>query len=228
MADERAHPIDDERAERQRHHDEEVARLQEVAARTARERDQVQREHDQLRGEHDQLRGEYDRLQRAHDRLKRQHKRLQQQLAAARRAGFRQAAPFAKDRPQGRGGQPGRRAPAAGIRGAGHGAYYVLWHMLEAWRPLLFGDEAHHAKATRDAVAPATRSEAALRKVHSKTLDDGSEVHSFHTLLTLLSSIVRNVCRVPGAPPDVPTFDVVTTPSAKQQRAYRLLESIKL
>ena len=39
MADERAHPIDDERAERQRHHDEEVARLQEVAARTARERD---------------------------------------------------------------------------------------------------------------------------------------------------------------------------------------------
>ena len=107
-------------------------------------------------------------------------------------------------------------------------AYYVLWHMLEAWRPLLFGDEAHHAKATRDAVAPATRSEAALRKVHSKTLDDGSEVHSFHTLLTLLSSIVRNVCRVPGAPPDVPTFDVVTTPSAKQQRAYRLLESIKL
>ena len=107
-------------------------------------------------------------------------------------------------------------------------AYYVLWHMLEAWRPLLFGDEAHHAKATRDAVAPATRSEAALRKVHSKTLDDGSEVHSFHTLLTLLSSIVRNVCRVPGAPPDAPTFDVVTTPSAKQQRAYRLLESIKL
>ena len=107
-------------------------------------------------------------------------------------------------------------------------AYYVLWHMLEAWRPLLFGDEAHHAKATRDAVAPATRSEAALRKVHSKTLDDGSEVHSFHTLLTLLSSIVRNVCRVPGAPPDVPTFDVVTTPSAKQQRACRLLESIKL
>ena len=107
-------------------------------------------------------------------------------------------------------------------------AYYVLWHMLEAWRPLLFGDEAHHAKATRDAVAPATRSEAALRKVHSKTLDDGSEVHSFHTLLTLLSSIVRNVCRVPGAPPDAPTFDVVTTPSAKQQRACRLLESIKL
>ncbi len=105
-------------------------------------------------------------------------------------------------------------------------AYYVLWHMLEAWRPLLFCDEDQHAKTTRDAVAPATRSEAALRKVHSTTLDDGSEVHSFHTLLTLLSGIVRNVCRVPGAPSDAPTFDVVTTPSATQQRAYQLLETI--
>ncbi len=105
-------------------------------------------------------------------------------------------------------------------------AYYVLWHMLEAWRPLLFCDEDQHAKTTRDAVAPATRSEAALRKVHSRTLDDGSEVHSFHTLLTLLSGIVRNVCRVPGAPSDAPTFDVVTTPSATQQRAYQLLNTI--
>ena len=107
-------------------------------------------------------------------------------------------------------------------------AYYVLWHMLEAWRPLLFGDEDQHAKATRDAVAPATRSEAALRKVHSKTLDDGSEVQSFHTLLTLLSGIIRNVCRVSGAPPDAPTFDVVTTPSATQQRAFQLLEGIEV
>ncbi len=105
-------------------------------------------------------------------------------------------------------------------------AYYVLWHMLEAWRPLLFCDEDQHAKTTRDAVAPATRSEAARRKVHSRTLDDGSEVHSFHTLLTLLSGIVRNVCRVPGAPSDAPTFDVVTTPSATQQRAYQLLNTI--
>ena len=106
--------------------------------------------------------------------------------------------------------------------------YYVLWHMLEAWRPLLFCDEDQHAKATRDPVAPATRSEAALRKVHAKTLDDGTDVHSFHTLLTLLSGIVRNVCRVPGAPPDAPTFEVVTTPSATQQRAYQLLEDIEV
>ncbi len=49
---------------------------------------------------------------------------------------------------------------------------------------------------------------------------------SFQTLLKQLSSIVRNTCRVPGADPDVPTFTVVTTPNAKQQRAYDLLETI--
>jgi transposase len=107
-------------------------------------------------------------------------------------------------------------------------AYYVLWHMLQAWRPLLFSDEDLQAKATREPVAPAKRSEAALRKAQAKTLDDGTEVHSFHTLLKLLSGIVRNVCRVPGAPPDTPTFEVVTTPSAKQQRAYQLLETIEV
>jgi transposase len=107
-------------------------------------------------------------------------------------------------------------------------AYYVQWHMLEVWRPLLFCDEDHEAKARRDPVAPAERSEEALRKVHSKTLDDGSEVHSFQTLLKNLSGVVRNVCRIPGAPPDAPTFDVVTTPNAKQRRAYQLLEAIEV
>jgi hypothetical protein len=107
-------------------------------------------------------------------------------------------------------------------------AHYVQWHMLEAWRPLLFCDEDQEAKAKRDPVAPAKRSEAALRKVRSKTLDDGSAAHSFQTLLKVLSSIVRNICHVPGAGPDDPTFEVVTTPSAKQQRAYDLLGTIEL
>jgi len=107
-------------------------------------------------------------------------------------------------------------------------AYYVQWHMLEAWRPLLFCDEDQGAKATRDPVAPAKRSDEALRKVHSKTLDDGSEVHSFQTLLKVLSGIVQNVCRIPGEGPDTPTFNVLTTPNAKQQRALDLLGSIEV
>ena len=107
-------------------------------------------------------------------------------------------------------------------------AYYVQWHMLEAWRPLLFCDEDQQAKASRDPVAPAKRSEPALRKVHTRTLDDGTEAHSFRTLLKHLSAIVRNICRLPDSGPDAPTFEVVTTPDAKQQRAYDLLESIRL
>ena len=106
-------------------------------------------------------------------------------------------------------------------------AYYVQWHMLEAWRPLLFCDEDQEAKRTRDPVASAKRSASALQKVHSRTLDDGSEVHSFQTLLKLLSGIVRNVCRIPGTPPDAPYFEVVTQRSATQQRAYELLETIE-
>jgi hypothetical protein len=70
------------------------------------------------------------------------------------------------------------------------------------------------------------RSEVALDKVHSKTLPDGSTVHSFQTLLKELSTIVRNVCHRPGASTDEITFDVVTTPSPTQQRAFDLLKSI--
>src|SRR5881397_337439 len=74
-------------------------------------------------------------------------------------------------------------------------AYYVEWHMLTAWRALLFCDEDQQAKQTRDPVAPAKRSKEALRKVHTHTLDDGTEAQSFRTLLESLSTIVRNVCR---------------------------------
>ena len=106
-------------------------------------------------------------------------------------------------------------------------AYYVQWHMREAWRPLLFCDEDQEAKKTRDPVATAKRSAPALKKVHSKTLDDGNKTHSFQTLLNLLSSIVRNVCRIPGTHSNAPTFEVVTQRSATQKRAYELLETIE-
>ncbi|MFQ5381862.1 MAG: IS1634 family transposase [Dehalococcoidia bacterium] len=107
-------------------------------------------------------------------------------------------------------------------------AYYVQWHMVEAWRPLLFCDEDEQAKASRDPVAPAKRSAPALQKVHARTLDDGTEAHSLRTLLEHLSAIVRNVCRLSGSGPDAPTFDIVTTPGAKQQRAFDLLENIHM
>lgn len=105
-------------------------------------------------------------------------------------------------------------------------AQYVVWHMIESWRELLFCDEDQQAKQTRDPVAPAKRSDAALNKVHSKALDDGTPVHSFQTLLKDLSSIVSNTCRRQGGSDDEPTFTLVTTPSPGQQRAFDLLKSI--
>ncbi len=107
-------------------------------------------------------------------------------------------------------------------------AYYVEWHMREAWRELMFADPDQQAKATRDPVAPAKRSKAALTKVARHTLDDGTPAHSFASLLAELATIVRNTCPTPGAGPDAPTFEVLTTPNAKQKRALELIQQIRL
>ncbi len=107
-------------------------------------------------------------------------------------------------------------------------AYYVEWHMREAWRELMFADTEQEAKATRDPVAPARRSKAALAKAARHTLDDGTPAHSFATLMAELATVVRNTCRTPNAGSDAPTFEVLTTPNAKQQRAFELLQQIRL
>jgi|SRR5579859_6894089 len=107
-------------------------------------------------------------------------------------------------------------------------AYYVEWHIREAWRELTFADTEVQAKATRDPVAPARRSRKALAKVARHTLDDGSPAHSFSTLLAELATIVRNTCHTPHAEPDAPSFEVLTTPNAKQQRALDLIGQIQL
>jgi len=107
-------------------------------------------------------------------------------------------------------------------------AYYVEWHMIQAWRPLLFCDEDQEAKAGRDPVAPAKRSESALRKAHSRLLDDGTTVHSFQTLLSYLSKIVQNKCRRKGAKPHEAFFQITTTPDSKQQKALDLLKTISV
>ena len=106
-------------------------------------------------------------------------------------------------------------------------AYYVEWHLREAWRELLFADPEPQAKAVRDPVAPAKRSDAAQAKVARRQLDGGWPVHSFQTLLDALSGIVRNTCRTPGATADDSTFAVVTTATAHQRRALDLVAQIR-
>lgn len=107
-------------------------------------------------------------------------------------------------------------------------AYYVEWHMRQAWAPLMFADEDQAAKLVRDPVAPAKRSKAAMKKVASRTLDDGTPVHSLQTLMRELQTIVRNTCRTPQGADDAPTFELTTTPTLKQKHALELIGLIKL
>jgi transposase len=106
-------------------------------------------------------------------------------------------------------------------------AYYVEWHMREAWRDLMFADPDQQAKATRDPVAPAKRSEAAMKKIKTKKLDDGTPAHSFSTLMAELATIARNTCTTPKAGPKTPTFDILTTPNDKQRHALELIKKIR-
>ena len=105
-------------------------------------------------------------------------------------------------------------------------AYYVEWHMRQAWAPLLFADTEQAAKATRDPVAPAQRSSSAQDKASSHTLPEGQAVHSFATLLTELATLVSNTCRTPHAAPDTPTFNVLTSATAYHRRALALIDDI--
>jgi transposase len=106
-------------------------------------------------------------------------------------------------------------------------AYYVQWHMIEAWAPLTFKDEAE-ADLTRlaDPVAPARRSAAALAKVRTRTLADGTPAMSFTRLLAHLATIVRNTLKPRSARPGEATFTLTTRPTPKQQQALDLVAAI--
>ena len=53
-------------------------------------------------------------------------------------------------------------------------------------------------------------------------------LHSFSTLMADLATIARNTCRTPSAGAEAPTFDIVTTPYAKQQHALGLIQRIRV
>jgi hypothetical protein len=97
--------------------------------------------------------------------------------------------------------------------------------------PLTFADQAG-ADAARlaDPVAPARRSQAALAKVHTRTLADGTPAMSFTRLVAHLATIVRNTLRPKSARPGEATFTLTTRPTPKQQhprpcRRHRRVDS---
>lgn len=102
-------------------------------------------------------------------------------------------------------------------------AYYVEWHMRTAFASILFDE--HDRKAAHDlrrsVVAPAHRSPRTMRKVRTKRTDDGLPMHSFHTLLADLATIVKD--RIQPKQQGIPAFDKFTVPTPLQQRALDLL-----
>jgi hypothetical protein len=103
-------------------------------------------------------------------------------------------------------------------------AYYLEWHMRQKLAPMLFDDtDKQAAEAARaSVVAPAQRSEAAVRKQTTGVTPDGLPVHSFRTLLTDLATLTRNTV-VTAIAPGLP-LTVLARPTPVQRRAYELLE----
>lgn len=102
-------------------------------------------------------------------------------------------------------------------------AYYVEWHMRRALSPILFEDDDKAAaeKKRASVVAPAQRSDNALRKAATKQTTEGIPVQSFHSSLKDLATVVKNRVRTKGT--ERGSFEIVTTPSSLQKRAFELL-----
>lgn len=101
-------------------------------------------------------------------------------------------------------------------------AYYVEWHMREAWAPLLFQDEElSQQRQLRDPVAPAQPSASARRKKSTRQSSEGLPLHSFKTLLAELARRCRNTCRVKTE--TASSITMVTDPTPLHARALQLL-----
>src|SRR5208283_3474490 len=103
-------------------------------------------------------------------------------------------------------------------------AYYLEWHMRRKLASMLFDDtDKQAAEAARaSVVAPAQRSEAAVRKQTTGMTSDGLPVHSFHTLLADLATLTHNTI-ITAIAPALP-LTVLARPTPVQRRAYELLE----
>ena len=91
-------------------------------------------------------------------------------------------------------------------------AYYVDWHLRQAWSSLLFAEEdLETMQAERDPVAQATPSAAARAKKQTHANCNGVRVQAFGSLLSELSTQCRNECSIPAAPTN--TFTLETEPT---------------
>ncbi|HEY3731645.1 MAG TPA: IS1634 family transposase [Steroidobacteraceae bacterium] len=103
-------------------------------------------------------------------------------------------------------------------------AYYVEWHLREAWAPILFHDhDRPAAQAARSSpVAAADISDAARRKRSRRRSDDGLPVSNFGGLISHLATLTLNLV----ASPQAPNANIVLTtrPTPLQNKALELLD----
>jgi transposase len=97
-------------------------------------------------------------------------------------------------------------------------AYYLTWHLRQAWKPLLFDDE--QPPTQTDPVAKAHRSKAAEQKAQSKRTTAGERCHSLTTLLDELATRTQNTIRLQGGA----SFTQLTKPTPTQAHALTLIE----
>jgi transposase len=106
-------------------------------------------------------------------------------------------------------------------------AYYVEWHLRQAWAPLLFEDEERvEQRKQRDPVLPPQPSDSVQRKKHSHQTADGLPVHSFDSLLKELASRARVTYALSSdkaLPTAKTTFRQLTPPTPVQARALELI-----
>jgi transposase len=107
-------------------------------------------------------------------------------------------------------------------------AYYVLWYLKEAWRPLTFGDEELELKKFNDPVAPSKQSKSAIKKVKSKISKDGFELSSFRCLFDRFGTITNSIVelKLKNLPPI--RYNVQSDMDAHQEKAFKLLDTIRV
>jgi transposase len=102
-------------------------------------------------------------------------------------------------------------------------AYYLTWHLKQAWAPLLFKDE--DPPTSNDPVAKHARSTNAQRKAQTKRTTTGEPCHTYKSLIAELSTLTRNTIRL--AHTDA-TFHKLTHPTNLQAHALDLVEHTPL
>ena len=104
-------------------------------------------------------------------------------------------------------------------------AYYVEWHLRQAWAPLLFEDEERREeRQRRDPILPAEPSPSARAKKSSHQTADGLPVQSFATLLAELASRARVTYEIKSADVTL-ACKQVPEPTPLQARAYELIRA---